>query len=187
MSKLKFQTQNLKDKSAFFRLILPLFGILFLSLSAFVILQNASAQNQIKAQTLPPTPFRIGERLTYNISFEKYNNAAYAEIYAVSRGKLGEKDAVELRSKIKTNDFVSAAFYLLDEARMTYASAENGLPLYVKKVSNAGILPKETIDNYLIAPTLNYDLLTLDLSNSKYGRSREFHFAGRRTEISASV
>ncbi|CAN5356416.1 hypothetical protein BH20ACI1_BH20ACI1_24570 [soil metagenome] len=161
MSKLKFQTQNLKDKSAFFRLILPLICVLFLLVSAFVVLQNASAQNQIKAQTLPPTPFRVGERLTYNVSFEKYNNAAYAEIYAVSRGKLGEKDAVELRSKIKTGDFISAAFYLLDEARLTYASAENGLPLYAKKVSNAGILPKESVDNYLIVPTLNYDLLTL--------------------------
>ena len=161
MSKLKFQTQNLNNKSAFFRLVLPLTSLLFLSLSAFVILQNASAQSQIKAQTLSATPFRIGERLTYNISFEKYNNAAYAEIYVVSRGKLGEKDAVELRSKIKTNDFVSAAFYLLDEARTTYTSAESGLPLYVKRVSNAGILPKESVDNYLIAPTLNYDLLTL--------------------------
>ncbi len=161
MRKLKFQTQSLTDKSAFFRSILPLIGILFLSLSAFVILQNASAQNQIKVQTLPPTPFRVGERLTYNVSFEKYNNAAYAEIYAVSRGKLGDKDAVELRSKIKTSDFVSAAFYLLDESRTTYASAENGLPLYVKKVSNAGVMPQETIYNYLVAPTFNYDLLTL--------------------------
>ena len=124
-------------------------------------MQSASAQDQNKAQTLSPTPFRVGERLTYNISFEKYNNAGYAEIYAVSRGKLGDKDAVELRSKIKTTDIVSAAFYLLDEARTTYASAENGLPLYVKKVSNVGVLPKETVENYLVAPTFNYDLLTL--------------------------
>lgn len=145
----------------FFRFALPLLGLLFLSAATFVIQQSASAQNPVKAQTLPPTPFRVGERLTYNISFEKYNNAAYAEIFAVSRGKLGDKDAVELHSKIKTTNFVSAAFYLLDEARTTYAAAESGLPLYVKKVSNAGIVPKETIDNYLVVPTANYDLLTL--------------------------
>ena len=176
MSKLNFQTQNLKDKPAFFRLVLPLICVLFLSMSAFVILRNASAQNQIKDQTLSTTPFRIGERLTYNISFEKYNNAAYAEIYVVSRGKLGDKDAVELRSKIKTTDFVSAAFYLLDEARMTYASAENGLPLYVKKVSNAGIMPQETIYNYLVAPTLNYDLLTLIYQSRNTGGVGNFIF-----------
>ncbi len=176
MSKSNFQTQSLKDKPAFFRFVLPLICALFLSLSAFIILRNASAQNQIKAQTLSTTPFRIGERLTYNISFEKYNNAAYAEIYVVSRGKLGDKDAVELRSKIKTTDFVSAAFYLLDEARMTYASAENGLPLYVKKVSNAGIMPQETIYNYLVAPTFNYDLLTLIYQSRNTGGVGNFIF-----------
>lgn len=183
MSKLKFQTQNLKDKFALFRLILPMFGVLCLSLSAFVILQNASAQTQIKS----PTLYRIGERLTYNVSFEKYNNAAYAEIYVVSRGKLGEKDAVELRSKIKTNDFVSAAFYLLDEARLTYASAENGLPLYAKKVSNAGILPKESIDNYLITPTLNYDLLTLIYQSRNTGGVGNFILQENDRNFSVSL
>lgn len=161
MSNTKLQTQNLTSKSVFFRFALPLLGLLFLAAASFVVQQRVSAQNPVKAQTLPPTPFRIGERLTYNISFEKYNNAAYAEIFAVSRGKLGDKDAVELHSKIKTTNFVSAAFYLLDEVRTTYAAAESGLPLYVKKVSNAGILPKETVDNYLVVPTANYDLLTL--------------------------
>ena len=124
--------------------------------------------------------------MTYNISFEKYNNAAYAEIYVVSRGKLGDKDAVELQSKIRTSDFVSAAFYLLDEARTTYASATSGLPLYVKKMSNAGILPKETIDNYLIVPTLNYDLLTLIYQSRNTGGIGNFILQEVK-EISASV
>lgn len=83
------------------------------------------------------------------------------ETYVVSRGKLGDKDAVELQSKIKTTNLVSAAFYLLDETRTTYASAESGLPLYVKKVSSVGVVPKETISNFLIAPSINYDLLTM--------------------------
>ncbi|CAN5719661.1 hypothetical protein BH24ACI2_BH24ACI2_13970 [soil metagenome] len=161
MDTLKLQTFNLKNKSAFFRFSRRLICLLFLSVSAFVILQHTSVQSQTKSRTLSPVPFRLGERLTYNISFEKFNNAAYAEIYVVSRGKLGDKDAVELRSKLKTIDFVSAAFYLLDETRTTFASAETGLPLYVKKVSNVGILPKETINNYMIVPTANYDLLTL--------------------------
>ena len=161
MSNLKLQTQILKNKSVLFRFVLLLFSLLFLSTAALVIQQSAAAQDQTKARTLSPTPFRIGERLTYNISFEKYNNAAFAEISVISRGKLGEKDAVELHSKIKTSDFVSAAFYLLDEKRTTYSAAESGLPLYVKKISSAGILPKETVDNYLIVPTANYDLLTL--------------------------
>jgi hypothetical protein len=143
------------------RLILVFVLLVLLAVNAFRFFQIASAQNQIRVQTLPPTLFRVGERLTYNISFEKFNNAAYAEIYAVSRGKLGEKDAVEIHSKIKTSELVSAAFYLLDETRTTYASSDSGLPLYIRKTSNAGISPKETVDNFLVNPTAYNDLLTL--------------------------
>jgi len=135
-----------------------LFVFLF---AASVIINSVSAQNPATVKVLSPTPFRIGERLTYNISFEKFKNAAYAETYVVSRGKLGEKDAVELRSKLKTTDFVSAAFYLLDEQRTTYAESGTGLPLYVRKTSNASVLPKEIVSNYLISQSSGYDWLTL--------------------------
>ena len=152
--------------SANLRLIAFSLLFLFLTSGFFFLFQNISFA---QVQTLPPTSFRIGERLTYNISFEKFKNAAYAELYTVSRGKLGEKDAVELRSKLKTNELVSAAFYLLDEKRTTFASADTGLPLYVRKVSNAGVVPEEKISNYLIEPTLNYDLLTLLYQVRKVG------------------
>jgi len=153
------QTLNLIRRSHFLRLTTLLVATSVFA--AFFILNKVSAQNMPVAAPLSTSIFRIGERLTYNISFEKFNNAGYAEIYVVSRGKLAEKDAVELRSKIKTNDFVSAAFYLLDESRTTFASAEKGLPLYIRKTENASVLPKETVNNFLIVPTLNHDFLTL--------------------------
>lgn len=143
------------------RLLIVLIFFSLIGSGFFFVSQKVSAQNQAKAQNISTTPFRIGERLTYNIAFENFNNAAFAEIYAVSRGKLGERDAVELRAKIKTNDLVSAAFYLLDESRTTFASAETGLPLYIRKTFNAGVLPKETIYNYTVSQTINHDLLTL--------------------------
>lgn len=105
--------------------------------------------------------FRIGERLTYNFSFEKFKDVAYAEIYVVSRGRLEGKDAVELSAKFKTVNFLSAAFYMIDENRTTFASVENGLPLFTKKVSNAGVSPIEEDKNYLVTPATNYDLLTM--------------------------
>ena len=164
MNLTNLQNINLTKISVFARgnrrLIYTLILFSVFGTSLFYNYQNSFAQNQIKIQTLPPTPFRIGERLTYNISFEKFNNAAYAEIYAVSRGKLGEKDAVELRSKIKTNELVSA-FYLIDETRTTYAASDSGLPLYIRKTSNVGATPKEIISNYLVNSTAYNDLLTV--------------------------
>ena len=151
------------------------FACLIFAAAAFQNFQFASAQIPVKVQSAV-TPFRIGERLTYNISFEKFYNAGYAEIYAVSRGKLGDKDAVELRAKIKTNELVSAAFYFLDESRTTFAASDSGLPLYTKKISNTGIEPKETINNYLVNSTIYNDLLTLIYQARNAGGSGNFNF-----------
>ncbi len=104
--------------------------------------------------------FRIGERLTYTVGFEKYPNVAYAEFYTVSKGKIGETEAVELKSRFKTLDFLSA-IYLIDESRTIFAAPDTALPLYSTKTQYAGGLPKESIQNNLTTPTGNYDLVTM--------------------------
>jgi hypothetical protein len=105
--------------------------------------------------------FRIGERLTYNVSFEKYNNVAFAETYVASRGKIGGKDAVELHCRIKTLGFLSSTFYLIDESRTVFASPTSGMPLYIENVSNGRLMPKQNVSNFLVNPATNFDLLTL--------------------------
>jgi hypothetical protein len=154
--KLRSKTKLTKIK---FRLIPGLTIALAISLCLLGTFLLFSKANTVSAQT--QNLFQIGERITYNISFEKYNNAAYAEIYVVSDGKLSGKDAVQLQAKLKSVDLFSAAFYLFDEVRTSFVGAESGLPLYVRSISNAGVLPKEKIDNFLTAPTSNYDLLSV--------------------------
>jgi len=105
--------------------------------------------------------FPVGERLTYNVSFEKYNNVAFAETYVVSRGRIEGKEAVELRCRIKTLGFLSSAFYMIDESRTVFASPATGMPLYIKATSNDGILPKQSITNNLTGGAASFDLLTL--------------------------
>jgi hypothetical protein len=105
--------------------------------------------------------FKVGERLTYTVGFEKFTNVAYAELYTASRGKIGETEAVELRARVKTLDFLSAAFYLVDESRTIFAAPDSGIPLFIQKTQNLGGLPKETTQNYLSSPTGNYDLVTM--------------------------
>ena len=115
------------------------------------------------AQTVEATSsiFRIGEKLRYTISFGKISNAGYAETNVISRGKINGKDAVEIRGRVKTVDIVSAAFFLFDESRTTFAAPDTGLPHYVTSSSLDSVMPKETIRNYIKQPTSNYDLLTL--------------------------
>ena len=110
---------------------------------------------------LAPTRFRIGEKLSYNISFGKFVNAAYAEMSVVSRGTLGGLDAIELRSKLKTLELVNAAFFQWDETRTVFVSPDTGLPLFVTKRLNNGLTPQETSVNYLKGVTSSFDLLSL--------------------------
>ena len=50
-----------------------------------------------------------GEKLTYHISFDNIENAGFAELQVASAGKLDGRDVVEIRSKVKTLDLVSAS------------------------------------------------------------------------------
>ena len=93
---------------------------------------------QIRSQVLPRSIFRVGEKLTYNISLGKFPDGGYAELYVVSRGKLSGKDAVEIRSKIKTLGLVSAAFVQLDESRTIFSAPDTGLPVYIRKTIKDG-------------------------------------------------
>jgi hypothetical protein len=106
------------------------------------------------------TQFRNGEKLTYQISFDRFSNVGYAELHVASTGKLSGRDAVELRAKIKTLDFVSAAFFLVDQSRTVYITPDTGLPLYISNIDSGGPVPKETIQNYLTTPTANFDLVS---------------------------
>lgn len=123
--------------------------------AAIAVLQGSAAP-----QTSEGPVFKVGERLTYSVGFEKFNNVAYAEIYTVSRGKIGDVEAVELRGRVKTLDFFSAAFYLVDESRNIFASPD-GVPLYMTRIQNVGGLPRETIQNNISSPTGNFDLVTM--------------------------
>ena len=163
MKSFSFQTISLKNNKAIVPNCLRFLFVLFaLGFGMFAAdgRRDANAQNTIaKPQTTGN--FRIGERLTYNFSFEKFGNVAYAEIYAASQGKLGERNAVELRSKIKTLNLFSAAFYMFDESRTTFAATDTGLPLYIRNAVNLSVSPQETISNFLVSPTTNYDWLSL--------------------------
>lgn len=121
--------------------------------------------------------FRVGERLTYTIAFERFTNVGYAEIAVVSRGKLGGHDALELHSRVKTTDIVSAAFYTVDESRTVFLSTETGLPLYISKVKNGSLSPSEVISNYLNTPATAADLLTTVFRIRSAGGQGSFAFA----------
>jgi hypothetical protein len=89
--------------------------------------------------------------------------------------------------KLKQVDFVSSAFYALDEQRTTFVSPQSGLPLYVRKTSNAGVLPRETIFNYLVNPAAANDLLTFIYQARTAGGIGVFSFQEDEKNYSVSL
>lgn len=126
-------------------LVAMAFGVGFLSI-------GASAQLSALA---------TGEKLTYHISFDNFENAGFAELQVASAGKLDGRDVVEIRSKMKTLDLVSAAFFLIDQSRTTFVAPDTGLPLYMTKTYASGPLPKDSTFNYIRAPAFGYDFGSL--------------------------
>src|SRR4029079_11223255 len=133
--------RNYKMSRSVYTTIFGLAGLTPFLMALFFITAPLRAQGPLSAVRIPagaPGRFRIGEKLTYNVSFDKFINAAYMETTVVSRGKLSGQDAIELRSRVKTLGFVSAAFYQFDEDRTVYASPFSGLPIYVSRLLNNG-------------------------------------------------
>jgi hypothetical protein len=91
---------------------------------------------------------RVGERLTYNISFDKFPNVAFAETYVASRGRIGGKEAIEIQSKLKTLNFLTMDHLTADTIRTTYVSPTDGTPVYVRNTDSSIGAPIETVTNY---------------------------------------
>lgn len=113
------------------------------------------------AQTEANELFRVGEKLTYNISFGRFPNVAYAETHVVSRGKIGGKEAIEIQSKLKTLNYMSLGFLPVDTQRTTFVSPVDGNPMYVKNVDNSAGVPVETVTNFATKGGNGFDLTTI--------------------------
>lgn len=107
---------------------------LFLLLSILLFCFVSFAQMPpTKPAERPALPYKLGERLTYSVSFANFNEAAFAETHVLSSGKFKDKDAIQIRAKVKTTDFVGAAFFALEETRTIFVAPDTGLPLNLQK------------------------------------------------------
>ncbi|MGH9949340.1 MAG: DUF3108 domain-containing protein [Pyrinomonadaceae bacterium] len=113
------------------------------------------------AQTEPAGVYRVGERITYNISLDKFKNVAYAETEVVSRGKFNGKDAFEIHSKLKTLNFVTVDFLLVDTARTVFVSPVDGSPIYVKDLDYSSGAPLESVTNFSDTAAGSFDLSSI--------------------------
>ncbi len=102
----------------------PLFSTFFVLLLAFIF--PVSAQNG--AHAVSQAPYRVGERLTYNISYSSFPSAAHAEFEVVSRGVFYGRDAIQVRAHLETTGVINVALFAINNDYVTYIDPETGLP-----------------------------------------------------------
>lgn len=122
------------------------FGVLFIS--------SAGAQNV----AIPLNQFRIGEKITYIVSVDRYPVAGHAELQVVSRGKINNRDVIELSGKFKTTGLFSAQ-KLIDETMISLVAPESGLPLFAKRTNLSAGSPIETVNQFLEPTNQSSDIL----------------------------
>ncbi len=88
----------------------------------------AQVRNDVAASPFSPAPYRVGERLTYNVSFSNFPTAAHVELLVAGRGQFHGREGVELHAHVETIGVVQAALYSINNDYITHVDPSTGLP-----------------------------------------------------------
>jgi hypothetical protein len=99
-------------------------AILFSTLIFPVFAQNGGGG----AYPFSPSPYQVGERLTYNVSYSAFPSAAHAEFQIVSRGTFFGRDALQVRAHVQTTEIINVALFALNNEYTSYLDPTTGLP-----------------------------------------------------------
>jgi hypothetical protein len=105
-------------------------GVVFATLLFTLCLAAAfDSRGALRAQApFSAAPYRVGERLTYNVSFSSFPTAAYIQLEVAARGQFYGREGLELRAHVETLGVVNAALYALNNDYLTYVDPATGLP-----------------------------------------------------------
>src|SRR5688572_2037244 len=128
----------------------PRISIFIVLLLAFMI--PAAAQNG--AHSFSQAPYRVGEKLTYNISYSNFSSAAHAEFEIVTRGVFYGREAIQLRAHLETTGVVNVALLAINNDYVTYIDPNTGLPFRSQESARDAIASGEAAHDF-VQPTAN--------------------------------
>lgn len=122
------------------RLLQAAFTFLLASLtfSAPTFAQQTSSAAAPAASEFSPAPYRVGEKLTYNISFSNFTSAGHVELFNAARGRFFNREGFELRARVQTVGVVHAALYAIDNEYTAYVDPQTGLPFRTRLQRHEG-------------------------------------------------
>lgn len=88
----------------------------------------AQEKDGVGPVAISQSPYRVGERLTYNVAFSNFPSAAHVEVEVVSRGIHFGREAVQLRAHVETAGVINVALFAINTDYTTYVDPQTGLP-----------------------------------------------------------
>jgi hypothetical protein len=125
---------------------LKLTACILLAIGALAFPLSAQTTNP-SSLTSSPSAYRVGERLTYNVSFSSFISAAHVELFVAGRGVFFGRDAVQLKAHVETTGVVSAALFAINDDYTTYVDPATGFPFRGQLIRREGArLTEKTLE-----------------------------------------
>jgi hypothetical protein len=149
-------TQRLKLANAWHLFVIALV------LGGFALPSTAQSPTDVVSQPFSPAPYKVGERLTFNVSFSNFISAAHVELLVAAHGTFFGREGIQLKGHVETTGVVNAALFAINNDYITYVDSATGLPFHGQQIVRvasrtsetsadfnqpAGVLPsKETVE-----------------------------------------
>ena len=121
---------------------------LILVLGGFVLSSSAQQTNEPAYQPFSPAPYRVGERLTYNVSFSNFISAAHIELLVAAHGTLFGREGTQLKAHVETSGVVNAALFAINNDYVTYVDPTTGLPYRSQQTIRETARTAETVADF---------------------------------------
>lgn len=120
------------------------------TLLALLMFAPLAAQNKRDVADISFSPgiYRVGERLTYNVSFSSFINAAHIELFIANGGMLFDRPGLEIRAHIETTEVVNVALYSINNDYTTFIDPATGIPFRSTQVIREGGTTSDKTSEY---------------------------------------
>jgi len=94
------------------------------------------------------SPYQVGERLTYIVSYSNFSSAAHAQVQVVSRGNFNGRDAIQLQAHVVTTELIKVALISINNDYTTYVDPQSGLPFRSEQVVHDAISSSQSLHEF---------------------------------------
>lgn len=120
---------------------------IIIALAGFMPLM-AQSKKDVANISFSPTIYRVGERLTYSVSFSSFINAAHLEFFVARGGTIFDRPGLELYAHVETTEVVNVALYSINNEYTTYIDPATGIPFRSTQVIREGGTAANTTSEY---------------------------------------